>query len=1129
MKENLVRSIRRIENTLNNCHDKEEALRVFCMKSVNLFHNKKNVVTRINKFSQGVLCENGIQKKAFFSIPFLVDKDKYFFEVFFDNDRLNETNKEDFEIIEKLTTLISNHFGKVDESASKKYDSCVHFKYKLDLNQSKSNIDYDDMLFKNFYDRDVLYDLMPFKVKEILLIASLYDAFTIENEGNFTQKILGDFSKLNLTSFPRVTAVSFYYDAFKYLCKKHFDLIIVMVGNDKKTPIKIVQTIKNDFKHIPIFMLLNNNMVASEFINYKFEGLIDNLFIWNGDSRIFFSMIKLLEDKINLENDAKIGHARIILLVEDTPRFYSRYLPELYMKIFEQTRDVMEDLTETDELYKVLSVRVRPKILLVSTYENAIKIFEKHKSNFLSLITDVEFFRNGKKDKNAGINLAKYIKSQTPDIDIPIIIQSRDIHNKERAKSINCSFIYKESDTLSQDIKRVLKYNLGFGDFVYCDANGKDIGYRAKNLNDFEHFLHIIPDDSLLYHATRNHFSLWLMARGEIRFADILARLRSDDFKNTNHIRHFLANTMIRLKYEKTKGKVVDFSEEEINNQSTVVKLSSGALGGKGRGLVFINKLVYGFGIKSKFPDINIKTPSTFIIGTDTFDEFIEQNDLRKYIFKPNFNYQELKKIFINSWLSDELVVKLRKIVSVIRKPLAVRSSGLFEDSLTQPFAGVFETYIIPNIHADPETRLIHLIKAIKLVYASVFSPSTRNYIEAIDYKIEEEKMAIVIQEVVGEEFSNYYYPHISGTAQSYNYYPFSYINPEDGLASLALGLGVYVVGGGKTFHFSPKFPKISNYSLKDLLNNSQIYFYAVDLNKKKLNLLEGENAGLKKLDIYDAEKHGTLKHLASVFDGDNNILHPGIDKNGQRVIDFANILKFDYIPLPKTLETILEIVKEAMGAPVEIEFAIDLKKDKKNKASFYLLQIKPLIGNIDDFELNTEEINQEKLIFFTNNAMGNGLIDNIEDVIFVPAEKFDKSKTEIMAQEVQQLNKQMIEQGRKYILIVPGRLGTRDKWLGIPVVWSQISNAKVIIETSLPDFPLDASAGSHFFHNVVSMNVGYFSIQHNKPEHILKWDFINKQQVITELKYLKHIRFNSKLNVKMDGKKRIAVIELTK
>lgn len=1126
MNETLVRSIRRIEDTLENCQNTEEALRVFCMRSVNLFHDKSDVVTRINKSSPGVLCEKGVQKKAFFSVPFFVNEEKYFFEVFFNNDRLQTTNETDFLIIEKLTKVISKHFGHVDEEFSKKYESCIHYKYELSLNKTKQESEYDNVLFKNFYERDVLYDLMPFKVKEILLVASLYDAFTIENEGNFTQKILGDFSKLNLTSFPRVTAVSFYYDAFKFLCEKHFDLIIVMVGNDKKTPIKIIETIRKDFQHIPIFMLLNNNAAAHDFINYKFNGLVDNLFIWNGDSRIFFSMIKLLEDRINLENDTQIGHSRIILLVEDTPRFYSRYLPELYMKIFEQTRDVMDNITETDELYKVLSVRVRPKILLVSTYERAVEIFEKHKANFLSLITDVEFYRNGVKDKDSGIDLARYIKTQTPDIDIPVIIQSRDIKNKKRAEEINCSFIDKNSDTLSQDIKRVLKYNMGFGDFVYRDENGNQIGYRASNLNDFEYYLSVIPDDSLMYHALRNHFSLWLMARGEIRFADILARLRSEDFKNVAHIRRFLLNTIKRLRYEKTKGKVVEFSEDQIENQSTVVKLSSGALGGKGRGLVFINKLVYNFGIENKFPDINIKTPSTFIIGTDTYDEFIEENNLRKYIFQPNFDYEELKKIFINSWLSEELVEKLRKIVAVIRKPLAVRSSGLFEDSLMQPFAGVFETYIIPNIHDDQEVRLLQLIHAIKLVYASVFSPGTRNYIEAIDYKIEEEKMAVVIQEVVGEQFADYYYPHVSGTAQSYNYYPFSYIKPEDGLASLALGLGVYVVGGGQTFHFSPKFPKLLNYSLKDLVNNSQVYYYAVDLNKKELNLLEGENAGLKKLDLYDAEKHGTLKHLASVYDENNNVLYPGIEKAGQRVLDFANILKFDYIPLSKTLETTLEIVREAMGATVEIEFAVDLKKDEDYKASFYLLQIKPLIGNIDDFEIDMNEISEDNMLFLTNNAMGNGYIENIEDVVFISPEKFDKSQTEVMAEEVEMINRKMVEEGRKYILIAPGRLGTRDRWLGIPVIWSQISNAKVIIETSLPDFPLDASAGSHFFHNVVSMNVGYFSIQHNKPDHIIKWDVIKKQNKIFETEYLTHVRFNNKLKIKMDGKQRIAVIE---
>ncbi len=1126
MNEKILRSIQRLNSTLNNCPNIEEALRVFCMRSVNLFHDKQGVVTRINKGQSSVLCEKGVQKKPFFSIPFKIDKNQYFFDVFFDNKRLEITNETDFDVIEKLIPVLSKRFGEVDANTVKRYDSCIHYENKMLVTTNRSERSYDEVLFKNFYERDMLYDLMPFKVKEILLIASLYDAFTIENEGNFTQKILGEFSKLNLTSFPRVTAVSYYYDAFKHLCEKHFDLIIVMVGHDKKTPIKITETIRKEFSHLPVFMLLNNNADSAEFIDYKFNGLIDNLFIWNGDSRIFFSMIKLLEDKINLENDAEIGHTRLILLVEDTPRFYSRYLPELYYSVFEQTRSVMDNVVEADELYKVLSLRIRPKIVLVSTYERAVEIFEKHQDKFLSLITDVEYYRNGVKDQDAGIDLAKYIKKRTPEIDIPIIIQSRNINNKKRADAINCSFIYKESDTLLQDIKYVLKYNMGFGDFVYRDKDGNTIGYRAKNMDDFKYYLDVINDDTLSYHALRNHFSLWLMARGEVRFADILARLRSDDFKSVADMRIFLQKTVKQLMYEKTKGKVVDFSENEIKNQSTVIKLSSGAFGGKGRGLVFVNKLVHSLGIDSKFPDINIKTPITFIIGTDTFDEFIDKNDLRKYIFQSNFDYQELKKIFIKSWLSDELVDKLRKIVKKIRKPLAVRSSGLFEDSLMQPFAGVFETYIIPNAHDECEFRLKQLIEAVKLVYASVFSPGTRNYIEAIDYKIEEEKMAVVIQEVVGERYGNYYYPHVSGTAQSYNYYPFSYIKPEDGLASLALGLGVYVVGGGKSFHFSPKYPKLSNYSLKALVNNSQTYFYAVDLSKTELNLLEGENAGLKKLDIYDSEKHGTLKHLVSVYDADNNTLYPGLDKYGQRVLDFANILKYNYMPLSETLIGILDIVKEAMGSPVEIEFAIDLKKDKDYRASFYLLQIKPLIGNTEGFEIEEDEIDKEKIWFFTDNAMGNGVIDNIRDVIFISPKKFDKSNTEIMATEIEKLNKQMIDKGEKYILIAPGRLGTRDKWLGVPVIWSQISNAKVIIETSLPDFPLDASAGSHFFHNVVSMNVGYFSVKHENSDHILRFDILEKQEIIHETEFITHVRFKDNLHIQMDGKKRIAVIE---
>ena len=1124
MNNNLLQSIHRLEESLKNCKEKDEAMRVFCMQSANLFNKQEEVLTRIIKRADSFFCEKGKQKKIPFSLPFKIYGKEYLFQVFFPNKINAKFDEQDLEILSYLARIINKRIGNVDFNYMKEISPCNKLKF-LDSNSEKNK--HSSNIFKNFYERDLLFDLMPFKVKEILLIASLYDAFTIEHEGNFTQKILGEFSKLNLTSFPRITAVSLYHEAFEQICSKHFDLIIVMVGNDKKTPVETIKSVRKDFKFIPVYFLLNHNADAINFIDYKFNGLIDNLFIWNGDSRIFFTMIKLLEDRINLDNDVKMGHSRIILLVEDTPRFYSRYLPELYMIIFEQTKNVMESITEADELYKVLSIRVRPKILLASTYEEALSIFEKYKDNFLSLITDVEFYRDGVKDKESGIDLVKYIQTELKDVDIPIVVQSRNLENKIKAEELDCVFIHKESETLAHDIHKVVKYNMGFGDFVYRDSKGNFIGKKAKNLDEFSILLDEIPDESLMYHAFRNHFSIWLMARGEINFAEILARLRLEDFKDVKHARDFLRNTIKRLRYEKTSGKIVEFNEFDLLNQSTVVTLSSGALGGKGRGLVFINKLVYSFGLNESIKDINIATPSTFIIGTDSFDRFIENNDLRDIIFNKKIDFDILKALFLEAKLEKELVQKLSKIVEVCNKPFAARSSGLFEDSLMQPFAGIFETYLIPNKHGTNEERLQTLINAVKLVYASVFSPLARDYFKAIDYKIEEEKMAVVIQQVIGDDHKGYYYPHISGTAESYNYYPYSHIKPDDGLASIALGLGTYVVGGGKTYHFTPKFPKIMNSSLKALVNNSQNYFYAIDLNRKKINLLEGENAALKKIDLWEAEQHGTLKHLVSVYDPQNNILSSGIDKVGPRVLNFANILKHKYIPLAKTIDNLLKIIKEAMGSAVEIEFAIDLNKDKDNKATFYLLQIKPLIGDFHEYNIELDKINKDKLLFFSNNTMGNGTVDKIRDVVYVDHKKFNKAHTKEMAKDFEMLNKKFLKEDKNYILIAPGRLGSRDRWLGVPVAWSQISKAKIIVETSLPHFPLDASAGSHFFHNVVSMGVGYFSIQHSNPEHLLKWELLDEQKIIFESEFVKHVRFSKPLKIKMDGKKRISIIEI--
>ncbi len=1111
-------------NSINNIFKEEIAEGIIfhklCFKLIKFFSYPENTCVRIKIGDKIYASDKFEETQWILKEPFKIRKNEnasidIFYTKKFPNKDEGTFSKDERQLLVWLRNLIILELG-----ANKK-----NKKKTISPNKKEEKL-LENFLSKSNYDRDIYHDLMNYKVTEILLIANLYDAYNIEREGNFTQQILGDYVNLNLTTFPRITGVNTYEEAHNKLQTKHFDMVIIMVGIEKNKPKIINSKIKEAYPQMPIYLLLNNNTDISLFEKTKERDKnIDNIFVWNGDSRIFFTIVKLQEDRINLENDVKIGHTRIILLAEDSAKYYSRYLPLLYRSVMKQTKRIIEDLSNKDSVSQILSLRLRPKILLVSNYEEAISIFDKYKDNFLSLITDVEFFKNGKRCKTAGFELAEYIKKSNPLHDIPVVIQSSNISNKEKSYEMNCSFIDKNSDTLGLDIKNIIKYNMGFGDFIYYDKEGNELNLVATNLKEFEEHLHTLPFDSLVYHATKNHFSLWLMARGEMNAAEILSPLQIDDFPKEN-LRKFLINALEQNRYEKNKGKIVEFNKRQKLEESNIVSLASGALGGKGRGLAFIHTLIYKYDISELFPDINIKTPYTFIIGTDAYDDFLEINNLKYKIYK-NISYEELKELFLKAKLPKPVVRKIRRILRFLHKPLAIRSSGLFEDSLMQPFAGIFETYIVPNKNPDREVRLLQIRNAIKLVYASVFADKARAYIEAVNYKIEEEKMAIVIQEVVGSEHDGYYYPHISGVAQSYNYYPFSHIEPEDGFANIALGLGTYVVEGEKSYRFCPKYPAIRNYSPKDLFQNSQLEFYAVNLKSKKLFLSKGENAALKRLSIYDAEKHGNLKHLASVYNRDSQMTTAGIDKAGPRVLDFANILKYNYIPLAKTLQKILEIGTKAIGSPVEIEFAIDLNKDKDYKASFYLLQIKPLIGNTENYEIDVRNIDSSKTIMFTDKGMGNGSIKNISDIIYVDKKTFDKSKTEDISKEIAELNKKMVARGKKYILIGPGRWGTRDRWIGIPIEWAQISNAQIIIETSLKGYPLDGSLGSHFFHNVISMNVGYFSIQHSKKNNILAWEKLAEQKIIEQTKYVKHIEFEKPLTIKMDGKQRVALISV--
>lgn len=976
-------------------------------------------------------------------------------------------------------------------------------------------------LNKSNQDRDIYHDLMPFKVKEILLVSTLYDAYSIEREGRFSEHVLGEYYTLNLTSVPRITGVSTVDEAMEVLGSRHFDLIILMMGADKSTPIEVSAKVKRVYPYIPVFLLLNNNadlaLIAEDEQVLK---NIDKVFIWNGESSVFFAMIKHVEDRINLENDTEYGMVRVILLVEDSAKYYSRYLPMLYHIVMEQTRRIIDDVS-TDELYKILRLRARPKIILVSTYEEAVALMEKYRDYLLCLISDVKFRREGALDEHAGFNLVKYTRETHKDL--PIIIQSSEDENAKIAYDLKCTFINKNSESLSQEFRSFITHFLGFGNFIYRNEQGAKIA-EARSLKEFERLLKTIPDESLLYHARRNHFSLWLMARGEIQAAKILNPQKVTDFENAKSIREHLIEVIGTFRNEQNQGKIIPFEESALTDHTNIVSLMDGYLGGKGRGLAFVNTLIYNFDFTQQIPGIRIVSPRTSVIGTEEFEYFMDRNHLRDFVAGTT-DYELIRERFMEARLTDTLVKRMKALLTKITKPIAIRSSGLLEDSLMQPFAGIFETYLLPNCHPDLNVRLKQALDAVKLVFASIYSPEARGYIEAVHYKIEEEKMAVVIQEVVGRQYGNYFYPHISGVAQSYNFYPYAHMQPEEGFAVMAVGLGKTVVDGEKAYRFSPKYPSTELMSPKDQFQNSQVEFYAVDLNKKDVNLMEGDTAGLAKLDIYEAEMHGNLRHCGSVYDSDNQVIIPGLTQPGPRIINFANILKYKYIPLTETIEVVLDVVKEAMGSPVEIEFAVDLTKDRQNRASFYLLQIKPLIGSAMDYNIDIDKIPSDRIILHAEKSMGNGLIDTIDDVVFVDIDVFDKAETERMAAEVEQLNKMFAEQGKKYLLIGPGRWGTRDRWIGIPVNWAQISHARVIIETSLEGYPLDASSGSHFFHNVVSMNVGYFSIQPELGKGYIRWEVLKKQKIVNQTKYFRHVRFARPLTVSMDGKKRIAVI----
>ncbi|MEI7525252.1 MAG: PEP/pyruvate-binding domain-containing protein [Mariniphaga sp.] len=974
-------------------------------------------------------------------------------------------------------------------------------------------------------DRDIFQELMPNKVKEVLLFATLYDSYAIEREGQFSDKIFGEYLQLNLYAAPRFTSVNAEEDVIRILNTRHFDLAIIMAGVDKELPLKVVAEINNSKPRIPVLLLVNNNSDV-RFFKLAADRIpaIDRVFVWNGNSNVFLAMIKYIEDKKNVARDTRLGGVRIILLVEDSIKYYSRYLPLLFSSVMTQTQALVSD-ESTDELHKIFKYRARPKVLLVSTYEDAVELIYEYRENLLCVISDVKFARNGINDEDAGIELLKFVK-QTLRYPIPLLLQSHDIANSVRAHEIQAGFINKNSDTLSHDINEFINSNLGFGDFVFRDSSGKQIGV-ARNLHEFEKLLAEVPIESLFYHGKSNDFSTWLVARGEINIAERLIPYKTDDFDDPSKLRDICLSVFADVHEKRNRGRIINFDPALLKGNRYIVRMGLGSLGGKGRGLAFMSNLVENIDMKALLPGINIRMPATAIIGAIEFDNFMEANNLFDVAYhQTDFNL--VNEQFLNANLSSGLNERLFQYVQQINHPLAVRSSGLFEDSLLQPFSGVYSTYLIPNNHPDVNVRFEQLRTAVKLVYASVFSDEARAYFNAVNYKIEEEKMAVVIQPVVGRNHNQKFYTDISGVAQSYNYYPFAYMEPEDGFGVIAIGLGQAVVGGEKAFRFCPRYPGLNNSSVTDQIRDSQRDFYALDMEYNQFDLtMEGEMAAIRKYKIIEAEKDGILEHCASTYSRENDYITPGIGSSGTRVINFANILQYQHIPLADTLMLLLRLFKQAMGAPVEMEYALDLNNGENGWPTFYLLQLKPLIRREAEIEIELGNHDNSKLLLMSSRGMGNGRITGISDVVYIDIKHFDRTKTNDIAAEVAAVNKTFNGIDRQFVLIGPGRWGTRDENTGIPVNWAQINNARVIVEIGLPNYPLEASLGSHFFHNVTSMNVGYFSVPDINGSDFVKLDLLGKQEVIWEGKYIRHIRFEKNLEILMDGRKRKAVIRI--
>ncbi|MFO7999828.1 MAG: PEP/pyruvate-binding domain-containing protein [Marinilabilia sp.] len=961
--------------------------------------------------------------------------------------------------------------------------------------------------------------LMQKRIHKVLLICSSYDAFMLEEDGRIDEQIFNEYVSLSLRYPPHFIQVSSAEEAFKVLENEQIDLIITMLSVGGMDPFLLSRKIKDNHPSVPIVVLTPFSREVSMQLSREDTSAIDYVFCWLGNANLLLAIIKLIEDDMNAEHDINEIGVQSILLVEDSVRFYSSYLPLIYKIVFKQSKKFMQE--GLNEHQKMMRMRGRPKILLARTYEEAETFYDKYQKNLLGIISDVSFIHEGEKKQGAGIQLARRVKKDNPYM--PFMLQSSDARVAETARELKVGFIHKQSKFLLQELKEFLNTYLAFGDFVFINPKtGKEVA-RVSNLRELQNKLMEVPDESLFYHFRRDHVSKWLTARALFPIAEVVRDLKVDEDVDMAAHKRRLVRLIAEFRKSKGRGIIASFDRNRYDEYMTFSRIGQGSIGGKARGLAFLNTIIKKHTDLNQYPGVNIMIPRTVVLGIDVFENFMEENGLYT-VGLSDISDEEILREFLKRKLPDHLRKDLLKFVQIVKRPVAVRSSSVLEDSHYQPFAGIYSTYMIPP--SDEEKMVDQLLDAIKCVYASVYFKSSKAYMEGTMNLIDEERMGIVIQEVVGQQHGNRFYPTFSGVARSVNFYPIPPETTDDGVVNVALGLGRQIVEGGTSLRFSPRYPhKVLQLSSPDMVvRETQKSFYALDLDASSFEPSLNDGINILRLDVRDAESDGSLKWLASVFDMQNQMIRDGLMADGIRLITFANILKYDAFPLADITRKVLHIGQVEMKQPVEIEFAVDMQS-QDGIPVFYLLQIRPIVDTKDPSGPDLSDYSPGECFLYSNSALGNGIIHDLHDVVYVRTDTFKPSRNHEIAKHIEKVNDRLQKEGRPYLLIGPGRWGSQDPWLGVPVRWGQIAGARTIVEMGLENYHVEPSQGTHFFQNLTSLRVGYLTINPSIGEGSIKMETLDNQPAEEETELVRHIRFEEPFTTMLDGKNSIGII----